>query len=124
MEIPCVDAVPAGSIPKALGFWPQTIFPLLTLIVRANNDLRRVSALDPVDQTQQDAMIGLVHRWDRGNTRPHALPEPPSSRSAETVSHAGDYEETIKVVQRTLCQTATSVSAQDGIFTSLDMIVN
>jgi len=90
------------------------MFPLEALIVRANNDIGRVSTLDPFDQAQQDAVIRLVQSV-RGNTRRRALPHPPSSWSAETVTHARDYEETIKVVQRTLCQTVTSVSVQDGM---------
>ena len=88
--------------------------PLLALVVSANHDIRRVSTLNPVDQTQQDVMIRLV-QCVRGNARPRALPHLPSSRSLDTVTHAGDYEETIKVVQKTLCQTVTSVSVQDGM---------
>ena len=97
IEMSCIDAVPAGSIPNGLRFWPQTMIPLLALIVRANNNIRRVSAFGPLDQTQQGAVIRLV----RGNPQ-CALPEFPSPRSVETVTHAGNHEETIKVIQRTL----------------------
>ena len=43
------------------------MFPLLTLNIRADNELGRVPAFDPLDQTQQDAVIGLVDAV-RGDT--------------------------------------------------------
>jgi len=86
------------------------MFPLLTLIVGANNDLRRVPTFDPIDQAQQEVVVRLVD-CVRANTDQRALPDLPGPRAVETMTHAGNREETIKVIQVTF-QTATPITCK------------
>jgi len=111
IETSCLNAIPFCSVPDALRAWPQTMFPLLTLFVRANNNIRCFPTFNPINQTQQDVMIRPVESV-REDTTHNALSNPPSARSAQTVPHAGDHEKTVKVTH--LCQIATSVRAQSG----------
>jgi hypothetical protein len=104
------NAIPSFPIPKGLGRGPQAMFPLFTMIVGADDDLRRVSALDPVDQTQEGAVIGLVADVG-GEAALGALSDLPSPGTADAVPHAGDDEETVKVLDGIVrCEGATAVS--------------
>jgi len=113
----CCNALPLGSIPSALRSWPQTMFPLLALDVRANDNTRRAPTFNPINQTQQDVMVGLVERVRKGAGQ-YALSDPPSTRSSQTVPHSGDREETVIIVRGIIqfCQIATSAGVQSGIF--------
>ena len=107
--ISCWNAVPIGSIPNALRIRPQTMLPLLTLVVYANNNTRRFPTFDPLNQTQQDVTVCLTGRI-------RDSPDIPSARSARTVPHTRDHEKTVKVINRMirLCKNATSVRIQSG----------
>jgi len=100
VEISRSDAIPSGSVPNARRVWPHTIFPLYALIVGANDDFRCGSTFDPFDQAQQEAVIRIVESV-RADAQQRALPHLPGSGSAETMTHAGNDEETIKVIQIT-----------------------
>lgn len=73
------------------------MFPLLTGAVYANENLRRFSAFDPFDQTQQGIVVRLVGRGGEGTG--HALSNHPRTWPTQAVSHAGDHEKAIKRVQ-------------------------
>lgn len=93
------------------------MFPLLTLIVGANNDLRGGPTLNPIDQAQQEAVVRVVD-CVRANADQRALPDFPGPGAVEAMTHAGNHEETIKVVQvsfqkatQITCKTVTRQSA-------------
>lgn len=91
------------------------MFPLLALVVRANNNTRRVPTFNPIDQTQQDVVVRLVERVGKDASQ-YALSDPPSTRSSQTVPHARDREETVIVVRGRIqfCQIARSAGVQSG----------
>ena len=75
--------------------------PLLTIAVSPNDDIRRFSTFNPRDQTQDDVVICLIDRGARGDSTHHALSHQPRTGSAQTMTHAGDHKEAVKVIQTT-----------------------
>ena len=79
------------------------MFPLLAIVVCPDDNVRRFSIFHPCNQTQDDVVIRpIVHGRDdttRESTTHYALSHLPRTRSARTMTHAGDHKETVKVVQ-------------------------
>jgi len=98
------------------------MFPLLTLIVGADNDLRRVTTFNPIDQAQQEVVVRLVD-CVRANTYQRALPDLPGPRAGETMTHAGNHKETIKVVQVT-CNRVTLKKAAETTYKTVTRLVS
>ena len=75
------------------------MFPLLVIVVCANNNLGSFSTFNPFDQTQQDAVLRVVDKPVRGDAGNRALSDSPGTRTIHTVPHAGDHKEAVKVIQ-------------------------
>jgi hypothetical protein len=73
------------------------MLPLHPIVVRANDHTRRISTLDPIHDTQHDAMVRLVDPVGTP-TSDGALTELPCTRSPNAVSHAGYHEQPIERV--------------------------
>lgn len=54
--------------------------------------------LNPINQTQQNVVIRQIGRVRRGPNQ-RGLSHLPRTKPARTVSHAGDHEETVKILQ-------------------------
>ena len=73
------------------------MFPLLAIIIRPDNNTRRLLAFNPFNQTQKDIVIRPIERGRDGATH-NALSNLPRTNSTETVAHAGDHKETVKLI--------------------------
>ena len=88
---------PLGPGPNGLRARPHAMFPFYVLVIRTNDDSGLIPILNPIHDTQYDAVVCLVGSVGTPTpTKASTLTDLPRSWPPEAVPHSGYHEQSPK----------------------------